>query len=328
MAFKLKPHVSTRESHLPAGRHHTLFTTKRIVMKRLRLAGLFAGLFMLLFILSCQKETSENNIPPGQQRVRIMLTDGPVNFDAVNVDIQRLEVLVLPDSCRGRGEDNDDDDEDHGGHCDNDGDDHGDNGCAVWDTLNIRPGIYNLLDLSNGVDTILASGFTIAGKIKKIRLTLGTENSVVVDSVSYALGLWNGFNRVTISVRGEDVNTITPGDLQLWLDFDAGRSIVRINNNRFVLKPYLRIWVPAQTAAIKGKVLPDAADALVSAISNGDTLVAIPNDDGRFKIRGLRGNTATVFINATANNYRDTILTNITLQRGRETDIGTIQLRN
>jgi Domain of unknown function (DUF4382) len=295
-------------------------------MKRLRLTGTFAGLVMLFFVFSCQKEVNENTIPPGQQRVRIMLTDGPVNFDAVNVDVLRLEVLVVPDSCRGNIQE--DDDEHHGGHCDNDGDRHNDNGCAVWDTLSIRPGVYNLLSLSNGTDTLLASGFTIAGKIKKIRLTLGTRNSVVVDSVNYPLSLWNNLNRVTISVRGEDINQITPGDLQLWLDFDAGRSVVRVNNNRFVLKPFLRIWVPAQTATIKGRVLPERADALVSAISNGDTLVAIPNSDGRFKIRGIRGDTATLFINATANGYRDTTITNIVLQRGREKDIGTVQLHN
>ncbi len=299
-------------------------------MKSVRLSGLLAGLCLLLFFFACQKEVSDDNAaPPGQQRVSIMLTDGPINFDAVNVDLRRLEVMVVPDSCLVRDDDDDDDDEHHGGHCDNEGQHHNDTDyrCYTWDTLAIRPGVYNLLTLSNGTDTLLASGYTPAGRIKKIRLTLGTQNSVVADSVSYPLNLWNNTNRVTISIRGDEVNQVSPGDLQLWLDFDAGRSIVRLNNNRFILKPFLRIWVPAQTAAIKGKVLPVSADAIVSAIANGDTLIAIPNRDGRFKIRGLRGTTASVLINATANGYSDTTITNIQLQRGNETDIGTIQLR-
>jgi hypothetical protein len=151
----------------------------------------------------------------------------------------------------------------------------------------------------------------------------------VIDSVSYPLTLWNNHNRITIKVKGEDIDEISPTDLQLWLDFDAGRSIVRVNNNRFVLKSFLRIWLPAQTASIKGKVLPDEAGAVVSAIANGDTLVAIPEErHGRFKIRGLRGTSAEVFINATTNGYRDTTLSAVPLTRGRETDIGTIQLRN
>ncbi len=309
-------------------------------MKKLSQSGfgwnalLFLGvnllLFIILFVFSCKKEDGFNeSIPEGQQRVRIRLSDNPVSFDAVNVDILRVEVLVLPDSCR-RGDDDDDDGPGRDGcHYDNDHDDDGDRHCAVWDTLDIRPGIYNLLDLSNGADTLLASGFTVEGRIKKIRLTLGSQNSVVADSVSYPLSLWNNHNRVTINIRGEDIEEITPGDLQLWLDFDAGRSIVRVSNNRFVLKPYLRIWLPAQTASIKGKVFPEEAEAIVSAIADGDTLIAIPdNDDGRFKIRGLRGSTADVFINATANGYRDTTILAVPLQRGEDTNIGTIQLRN
>lgn len=304
-------------------------------MKLFHRGGLAIAILLLtiavILTFSCKKEKDfSESIPEGQQRIRIRLSDNPVNFDAVNVDIQRVEVLVLPDSCRGRGDDDDDDDDDDRNcHHDNDGedDDHGD--CATWDTLDIRAGIYNLLDLSNGADTLLATGLTVAGKIKKIRLTLGTQNAVVIDSISYPLSLWNRHNRVTINVRGEDIDEITPGDLQLWLDFDAGRSIVRLTNNRFVLKPFLRIWLPAQTASIKGKILPGDAEAVVSAFANGDTLVAIPDDDdGRFKIRGLRGTSADILINATANGYRDTIITGVTLQRGRDTDIGTIRLRN
>jgi hypothetical protein len=87
-------------------------------MKKLRIAGLITGLVLLLLFISCQKEVDENAIPPGQQRIRIMLTDGPINFDAVNVDIQRVEVLIKPDSCRtgGRGNHDDDDDDDDNGH--------------------------------------------------------------------------------------------------------------------------------------------------------------------------------------------------------------------
>lgn len=299
-------------------------------MKQMRLPGLLAGLLVLLFVFSCQKEIDSVPIPEGQQRVRIMLTDGPASFDAVNVDIQRVEILVVPDSCIVRNDDDDDDEEHNGGHCDNDGDRHHDDDyrCSVWDTLSINPGVYNLLSLSNGVDTLLANGFTVAGKIKKIRLTLGTNNSVVADSISYQLNLWNNMNRVTISVRGENITQVNPNDLQLWLDFDAGRSVVRLFNNRFVLKPFLRIWIPDATATIKGKVLPDEADVIVSAVANGDTLIAMPNRDGRFKIRGIRGTSATILINATGGNYRDTTLTNVTLQRGTETDIGTIRLGN
>ncbi len=287
-------------------------------MKHLRLAALCTAI--LLFVLSvpfaCQKEKSSNTIPEGQQRVRIFLSDNPVNFDKVNVDIRQVIVQVIPDSCRGR--------DDNGNDCYDDDEYR----CSVWDTLDIRPGVYNLLDLSNGTDTLLANGFTIAGRINKIKLVLGTQNSVVVDSVSYPLTLWNNNHTVTIQVRGQDIDEVTSDELQLWLDFDAGASIVKVSNNRFVLRPKLKLFVPARTAGLKGKVLPDDARAVVSAVANGDTLIAIPErHDGRFKIRGLRGSSALVLINATRNGYRDTSFT-VNLQAGRDTDVGTIRLRN
>jgi hypothetical protein len=287
-------------------------------MKHLRRVCLALGIFSFTFIIlySCQKQKADLNIPEGQQRVRIRLSDNPVNYQAVYVDIQQVLVQVIPDSCRGRGDDN---------H--NDCYDDDEYRCSVWDTLDIRPGVYNLLDLSNGADTLLATGLTLAGRINKIRLVLGNNNSVVIDSVSYPLTLWNNVHTINIQVKGHDIIEITPNDLQLWLDFDAGSSIVKVSNNHFVLKPRLRIWVPSQTATVTGKVLPKQAEAIVAAISNGDTLVAIPNHyDGRFKIRGLREGVGTVFINATANGYQDTTINNLTLQRGQETNIGTIQL--
>ena len=282
----------------------------------------FLVLMFIIFYTSCQKEKNiSGTIPQGQQRVSIRLSDNPVNFDAVNVDIQAVEVQVIPDSCQGRHHD----DEDNDGEDDHDH--NRDASCSVWDTLDIHPGVYNLLDLANGSDTILANGLTITGKISKIRLTLGDQNSVVIDSVSYPLTLWNNNHHMTIKVKGEDVDMINPNDLQFWLDFDAGRSIVRIRDNNFVLKPYLRVWLPAHTASISGHVLPDSASSVVAAIFNGDTLVAIPKpDDGFFKIRGITSTSADVFINATTNGYMDTTITGVQLSVGKDTDIGTVQL--
>lgn len=277
---------------------------------------------VLVVYTSCKKEVnSSRDIPKGQQQVSIKLSDNPVNFNAVFVDIQTVAVQVIPDSCLNRFHD----DNDHDGNDDHDHDHP--SRCSTWDTLNIHPGIYNLLNLANGTDTILASGLTVSGKITKIRLTLGSQNSVVIDSVSYPLTLWNNDPDVTISIRGEDVDMISPSNLQFWLDFDAGRSIVRIANNHFVLRPFLRVWVPAHTASIQGFVTPESAQAVVAAISNGDTLVAFPEHrNGFFKIRGITSTSGDVFINATANGYQDTTITGIQLEPGKVTDIGTVHL--
>jgi hypothetical protein len=309
-------------------------------MKHLANLLIIGGLlfFSSLVYSSCQKElNNSNSASAGQQHVQIRLSDNPIPFSAVNVNIQMVEVQLIPDSCRSRSDEDDDGDDDHQGDNDDQGDDDDhdhdggcsdhDSRCAVWDTLNIHPGVYNLLHLANGTDTILASGFTVAGKINKIRLTLGDHNSVVIDSVSYPLTLFNDIHHVTICVGGGDVDMISPSSLQLWLDFDAGRSIVRLDNNHFVLRPLLRLWLPSHTASVSGRIFPGRAHAIVAAIFTGDTLVAIPRpDDGYFKIRGITTMTTDLFINATANNYRDTTITGISLTIGSNKDIGTIQL--
>lgn len=294
-------------------------------MKHLRRLAIAIGFVALaaIVIISCRKENSESVIPEGQQRVRIRLSDNPVPYQAVNVDIQQVIVQVIPDSCLGSSNGNGDRDHHHHDECYNDNEYR----CSVWDTLNIRPGVYNLLNLANGTDTLLASGLTLQGRINKIKLVLGSNNSVVIDSVSYPLSLYGNNHTWTILVRGSDIQEITPTDLQLWLDFDAGGSIVKVSNNHFVLRPRVKVWLPAQTASISGKVLPKDAGAIVAAYTATDTLVAIPDHrDGRFKIRGLSGTSAKVFINATANNYKDTTILNVTLQRGQDTNLGTITL--
>lgn len=293
-------------------------------MKHLRklISALILVFVFVIIYTSCRKESgSSASIPQGQQRVSIRLSDNPVDFDAVNVDIQSVIVQVIPDSCLNRYHD----DMDHDGN-----DDHDHNRpsrCSVWDTLSINPGVYNLLNLANGTDTILANGLTVSGKITKIRLVLGDNNSVVIDSVSYPLTLWNNDHEVTLALRGEDVDQISANDLQFWLDFDAAHSIVRIRDNQFVLRPFLRVWLPAHAATVKGYVLPDSAQSVVAAVFNGDTLVAFPrHHDGFFKIRGITNTSTDVFINATANNYQDTTITGVQLQIGKETDLGTIHL--
>ncbi|MEI9809675.1 MAG: DUF4382 domain-containing protein [Bacteroidota bacterium] len=197
-------------------------------MKHLRRVCLALGIIAVpvIIFISCRKEKSDAvAVPEGQQRVKIRLSDNPVNYDAVYVDIQQVVVQIIPDSCRGRGDNNN-----------NDCYDDDEYRCSVWDTLDIRAGVYNLLSLSNGVDTLLANGLTLEGRINKIKLILGDNNSVAIDSVSYPLSLWNNSHTISIQVRGRDIVEITPGDLQLWLDFDAGGSIVKVSNNRFVLK--------------------------------------------------------------------------------------------
>ncbi len=275
-------------------------------------------LAMALFFYSCQKEVSGggNNIPAGKTKLSVFLTDGPLDFQKVLVDIQRIEVKI--DTCR-RHEDDDHD----GPGCDDDHDSLSSR-CEIWDTLDINPGVYDLLTLRNGTDTLLASGFILNGKIERIKITLGNNNSVMVDSVLHPLHLINNQHFVYVNIHREHLDSISSNNFQLFLDFDLARSI-RFINAEYWLKPVLKPFGRHSSGEIEGKVRPVHSFGPIKAFNATDTAFARPEDEGEFKIRGLREGTYSLFIDG-INGYQDTTITNIMVRRGHETDIGGIQL--
>ena len=272
---------------------------------------------IVLFFYSCKKDNaSNNNIPPGNNKLSVYLTDDPADYQKVLIDIEQIEVKV--DTCLR----NSDEDRNQPG-CDDDHDERHSN-CEIWDTLNINPGIYDLLTLRNGLDTLLASGFLLNGKIERIKFTLGDNNSVEVDSVSYPLNLINHQNFVYVNLGRDDLDSLSSDNLQMYLDFNLDHSI-RYFNGQYWLKPVLKPFGLHSSASIEGNVQPWQAFALIEAMNTTDSGFALPNFDGRFKIRGLKPGTYNVLIDG-HNGYSDTTLSNITVTANRETSVGTIQL--
>ncbi|MDP4261818.1 MAG: DUF4382 domain-containing protein [Bacteroidota bacterium] len=279
-------------------------------------AGGLAFITLILFY-ACQKESSANSsIPAGKTKLSVFLTDGPYDFQQVLVDIQRIEVKV--DTCRRNGDDDHD-----GPGCDDDHDSLSSH-CEIWDTLDIRPGVYDLLTLRNGVDTLLANGFLINGKIERIKVVLGTNNSVMVDSVVHPLHLIDNRNYVYINIHHDHLDSLSSNNFQLFLDFDLAHSIKLINGD-YWLKPVLKPFGRHSSGEIEGKVRPVHSFGLIKAFNSTDTAFAFPEDEGEFKIRGLREGTYSLFIDG-INGYRDTTINNIMVRRNHETELGTIQL--
>ncbi len=275
---------------------------------------LVAGLLMSYLFFACSKENSvsNNEVPAGKQNVSIYLTDDPGFFDQVMVDIKSVKILV--DTCAKK---------------DRDGrwDDHRKDSCLVWDSLPIRPGIYDLLTLRNGTDTLLAGGNIPAGRIKIIKIDLGNNNSLVKDSIKYPLNLFPGTDHtILVTLKGDEWDEFLPGRLRLWLDFDVTRSIIKVRDNLFYLRPFIKIFTVRATGSIEGKVQPGDAFAVITAFSGQDTAYALPNKGGEFKIRGLAQDNYSLFING-SNGYRDTTLTNISITGHKEVKLGTITLR-
>lgn len=276
-------------------------------------AGLFALLTVIL--ISCQKSIDSNPsiTPTGQSKLSIFLTDGPYDYQKVLIDIQGIRVKV--DTCE-KEEDED---------CD-DYKDSLERECEVWDTLDIRAGVYDILNLQNGIDTLLASGFYPSGEIEKIQFILGNNNSVMVDSVVHPLKLRNNKDYIYVKIRHEDLDSITNNNFVLYLDFDVARSIQYVNGS-YWLKPYLKPFGKHSTGEIEGKVRPVQAHGMIKAYNSTDTAFARPDHhEGEFKIRGLKPGTYDVWIEG-RNGYRDSTIRNVSVKRGDDTKLGTIILQ-
>lgn len=154
-------------------------------------------------LIACSKENAAESTT-----VKIRLTDNPVDAEEVNVDIQQVRVKFREDSATG------------------------------WANLDTHTGIYNLLGLQNGVDTLLAVGTIPTNVVKEIRFVLGTNNSIKVAGVTYPLTIPSG-SESGLKIK---VNKQLNGTLDsLLIDFDAALSIHQVGTGAFHLKPVLKI---------------------------------------------------------------------------------------
>lgn len=271
----------------------------------------------VLFFTACKKEAA---LSPGQntRKLSVYLTDDPCQYDSVLIDIRYVEVKV--DTSREHMGD-----DEFGDHDDNGDDDHEHHdGFGVWDTLSITAGVYNVMNLRNGIDALLGTANIPAGAIRKIRITLGPDNSVFIGGVSTPLNLLPGVNNyVYIRIHDEDIDDDN-NNARTWLDFDVCRSIV-LYNGQYYLRPFFRPFCSGQMGEIEGKVLPGEAHPLVKAFNSTDSATAIPGDEGEYKIRGLKEGTYDLLFDA-SNGYQDTVVSNISVVKGHETKVPLVTL--
>ena len=221
-------------------------------------------LFFLLFVAvitvsfnSCNDDKSSTTYA-----YNVRLTDAPGPYEKVNIDLQAVEVT-------------------------------GNNGQTVM--LNTTAGIYNLLDLSNGLSTLIATSNLNDAEVKQIRLILGSNNTVVVAGVSYPLDTPSAEQ----SGLKLQVNQILQADIQneILIDFDANVSIIQTGNGTYKLKPVLRTIVTAITGNIKGSITPIGTLAIVSATSSSNVVYSSNvNSLGFFQISGLPAGAYTFTI--------------------------------
>lgn len=242
---------------------------------------------------SCKKDNNNNNNnADGTARVSMRLTDGPAEYDHVYIDIQQVVVTM--------------------------------EGSSAVTVAPIRPGIYDILDFANGVDTLLMEATVPVGKVSQIRLVLGNNNTVVIDGTSYPLGT------PSAQESGLKLNLketlVANGAYTFWLDFDAGKSIVQTGNGAYKLKPVIRAYSALTNGRIKGYVMPLNAMATVYAINGIDTLSAIPDVNGFFMFSGLTEANYTILVEPGILGLQAYTQTNVAVTYGTEVNLNTITL--
>lgn len=137
----------------------------------------------------------------------IHMTDAPVLMDEVNIDLKEVHIKL-------------------------------DNDTVNWITLEARPGIYNLLGLQNGIDSLIGKGtFPSNTIVKEIRLVVGDSNTVKVNGTVYPLTIPSGAESgLKIKVSKKLQATLET----LVIDFDAALSI-KEETDGYKLRPVIRI---------------------------------------------------------------------------------------
>jgi len=167
-----------------------------------------ASLMLAATFSACTVKDDLGNSPSSSFEVK--LTDDPAAFAKVNIDFRAVLVNLTDDASSG------------------------------WVTLSTNAGVYDLLTLQNGKDTLLAKGTLSGLTVKQIQFVLGTNNTVEVGNSTFPLnipgdataGLKVNLNKDLVSA----VETVT-------IDFDANASIHMEANGSYTLRPVLSVQI-------------------------------------------------------------------------------------
>ncbi len=167
----------------------------------------FVVLSFSLFLNSCSKDDAAS-----KSTINVRLTDAPTALEEVNVDIRRVEIKYANDTTNV-------------------------NDSTGFSVLNSFPGVYNLLALQNGIDTLIGTGVFATGYVKEIRLILGPNNTVKEGGQIYPLTIPSGSESgLKIKFNKKIQSTVE----NILIDFDAALSIKK-ENDGYKLRPVLKI---------------------------------------------------------------------------------------
>ena len=248
-------------------------------------------MFLAIALLSLVAMSCTKTTPSGTSAFSVRMTDAPGNYDAVNIDLQSVIVTTST-------------------------------GAQV--ALNTRSGIYNLLALTNGIDTLIATGNIQAGSVEQVSLVLGNNNSVVVNGTTYPLAASAELPGLKVQLH-QDLSA--GGTSSALIDFDAGQSISLQANGSYQIKPVIRPIVTATTGSITGAVglAGSIVGVTATSIASGLSYSTTTQANGQFTLSGLAAGTYSISLTPPFP-MQAVAAGNVTVSAGTATSMGTINL--
>ena len=247
---------------------------------------------LFLGLASCSSDDDSKTID-GNAKLALRLTDAPGDYEAVFIDVEEVVIKY--------------------------------NGGQEDRVLGIEGGIYDLLELTAGVNVLLFNDEVPAGKISQIRLILGERNTIVVNGETLPLSTPSAQQS---GLKVQVHQRLEPGILyEFILDFDVDKSIVAQGNGGYSLKPVIRATTVAESGAISGKVLPLGIQTMVTAINGSTEISTYTNLQGDFLLSGVPDGNYSITVQPDIRLGIPAItIDNVTVIRGDVTNLGDINL--
>ncbi len=258
-----------------------------------RLGPLLLIIFPFI-ILSCKEF---DNSP--KALVNVLLVDAPATWDSVIVEIQGVELELVPNGREGEIQ-------------------------RIY--LPYEPGdkLIDISQLVGGTALPVARNETQLGVISGITLKLGSRNSLYQGDTRYPLELPEGktdyFQEVSIRLeQGISYDVI--------LDFDLEKSIQVTNPDPLTLdfNPTISTYSGIGRGDLTGSTSPTDLKPVIFAISENDSISTHTNASGNFLFR-LEPGSYDVFIDPKDSRYNSDTIRGVIIETGKATPLNRITL--
>ena len=267
-------------------------------MNKLNLYRIILMLFLVALFTNCSVENS--SLDNEKASISVKLFDAPGDYEKVYVEIEDVLLLVIDDKTVPN----------------------------CWLSLNAKAGIYDLLDLTGGVEALLVDNIEIpTGIVYEIYLVLGDNNTIVTNGKT--LPLFTPFaHQSGLQIRVDQ--DLKPNlNYTFLLDFDVNQSILKTQTEDYIiLKPKLRSNIEVLSGAISGKINNSQTQTQVSIINETEQISTFTDSEGNFMLNGIQSGTYTIKITPDSNSgYSEMQINNINVSVGKITETGIIELR-